>query len=316
MNFRFTHTLIAAALALGCSTAVHAQGTALPIVTDQSKDGQRELQIIFPGQGKTLETFKGSQLLKKQSYDKDNSLLHENVYDESGKPASEFRLESDKSKLWRLFVGGLLSKEKQVFSDGKVVEKNYRPDGKSLWLVKEDDSGKLSFSYYTNDGRKLLRKFAPGEMTVDVFDKSGATYGQRWELDGKFYRLREVRILDGLKRRVVYLKKDGVSIEKVEYQISGIAGWSVLKTEAGDKLSEPVTPQMLGELDRADDSSAPELAPPVPEPAPQPTPVEPSKDPVKPATGEPNKDPVKPATGEPSKDPVKPATEEPSKDQP
>lgn len=237
----------------------------LPIVTDHLSDGVRELQVIFPAQGKTLEYFRpgASRAFKKQSYDSGGRLIAEENFDENGRLVSDFKLEADMSQHWRHFdeKTGKLAVETRQLDSGKFVETRYRQDGETVWTVSESDGdGHTSaVRYIAPDGKSLVRRFGDAEMTVDTFNKEREfIYGQRWIADGKDYRLAEVRLGNGRQRRIVVLKEDGVTIDHVDYQISGFAGWSTLKSEPGDKLTEPVDPHALQELNPEDDPSAPD----------------------------------------------------------
>lgn len=240
--------------------------TALPIVTDTVSDGTRVLVVIFPGRGKSMEFTKvgAKHPFKKQSFDSSDLLTSEQNFDESGLLQSEFSHESG-SRSWREYSKGLLAREKQETADGKFVETEYRNDGKSVRLVKTStaDGAAPSYKYVAADGTYLLRSFEGSRMTVLVCKKDGEPlYLQIWQQDGAYYRLAEVQIGSGRERRLVYMKADGITVDHVDYQISGFVGWSTLKSEEGNKLSEPLESRFLQELNSDDDPSAPALAPP------------------------------------------------------
>jgi hypothetical protein len=154
---------------------------------------------------------------------------------------------------------GKLESETQEFPDGKKVHLSFRADGTLLSKTEIPPSGDPLYFYFAADGRKLVRIIHGNEMDVQVYGKTGQpAYSQHWRRDAHHqFRLHEVEINAGRNRRLVVLKEDGVSIDHVEYQISGFVGWSTLRREPGDKLSEPVDPQIFHELNRHDDPSVP-----------------------------------------------------------
>lgn len=235
----------------------------LPVVFSQAESGIRQLTIMIPSQGKTIETFKegASRPFKKEIFAEDGGLIGEFHWTDNGTLLCKFEMEKNMSKVWHEFdpKSGKLSKVKRIFSDGKEVETNYRPDGETVWLKKELASAGASpvYSYRARNGMSLLRSFEEGRMIVEVFDSHDVyQYMQVWLKKDAGYRLHEVTIGNGRSRRIVHLKDDG-KIEKVEYQVSGFVGWSTLKTEAGDALSEPVEDGYLKELNASDDPSVP-----------------------------------------------------------
>lgn len=240
---------------------------ALPIVTDEIEAAVRKLEIIFPGQGKSVEFFHEGEFrpFKKQFFKADGTLLQESEYNKQGVLLRDFKLEADMSTIKREFdpQTGKLLKLTRLHADGKEIETSYRADGESIWLKKETTANGLPvYRYVSPDGRSLLRRFEKQSMTVEVFGKDDVfLYGQLWIQDSGGYRLKEVWIGSGRERRLVFLKEDGVSIDHVDYQISGFVGWSTLKTEPGDQLSEPVDSTMLQELNSSDDKSIPQTVP-------------------------------------------------------
>jgi len=154
---------------------------------------------------------------------------------------------------------GKLESELREFPDGKKVHLSFRPDGTLLSKTEIPPVGDTLYFYFDADGRKLVRIIHGNEMEVQVYGKSGQpTYSQHWRRDAHHqFRLHEVEINAGRSRRLVVLKEDGAAIDHVEYQVSGFVGWSTLRSEPGDKLSEPVDPQIFHELNRHDDPSVP-----------------------------------------------------------
>lgn len=265
MNRNFLASALAIVFLCGLQgeAANASSGAALPIVTDHVNDGVRELQIIFPQQQKTVELFKAgaARSFKKQLFDKDSVLTQEQNYDEKGKLMSEFTFDKDKVKHWRQFdaATGKQTEEKKEFPDGRIHELKFRPDGLTVWTLKETrQAGATTLHYYAPDGQTLVREIHPDHMTVEVFDKQKSfLYGQSWDKKGNAYRLKEIHIGHGHTQRVVIMKEDGVTVDHVDYQVCGIVSWATIKTEPGDKLSEPIDAQMLQELNRADDITIP-----------------------------------------------------------
>lgn len=259
---------------------------------EQAADGTLVAEKNFNAAGKLLSNFvlrddksklyqdfnvESGKLTKSRELRADGTLVAEKNFDAAGKLMNDFVLRDDNSTLRQEYdvkTGGLVQ-SKAEYPGKKVVKTIYRPDGKSpfiakIMLVDADKDWQSSHEYFAVGGRHLKRDTYSDRMIVSVFNKDNVLqYTQRWNLDGEYFRLAEVTVFSGTQKQVISLKADGITVDKVEHLVSGVAGWTSQKVEPGDKLEKPVDESLLKELNRADDPTAPELAP-----APQPAPVE------------------------------------------
>ncbi|MBY0359902.1 MAG: hypothetical protein K2W82_18000 [Candidatus Obscuribacterales bacterium] len=265
-------------------------------------------EALFQADGKLNRDFvlraDGSKLY--QEYALNGKVIHffeinaegkttvEKYFEDNGRLREESTLQTDGSLLTKRYVAktGKLTQSIVNYPDKRRSETAYRADGKTVWSVRTVEPGKdpaERYEYQQKDGRYLTRDMYADRMIVSVYSKKDGTlqYGQRWNADGEYFRLAEVTVYDGTKKQIVTLQKDGVTVEKVEHLVSGIAGWTSEKVESGDKLEKPVDQALLKELNREDDLNAPKLAPPLPPPPPPAQPEPPPQPETPPSPAEP-----------------------------